>query len=80
MHRDRRDEHPQNDLDPITFKHDSLVNLTSERKRQSRKHSSPSDSIGAGTVKDVMGLPENALSGIAFRTGIAEMEEGVSIR
>jgi hypothetical protein len=49
IHRDDRDEHQQNDLDPITFKHEIPENATSEGKKQSRKQPSPSDSIDAGT-------------------------------
>jgi hypothetical protein len=80
IHRDRRDEHPENDLGPIFFRHDIPAKVNSERKTQSRKHSSPSDSTDARTVKDVMGLPENALGWIVVAAGIAEFEEGVVIR
>jgi hypothetical protein len=67
--------HPENDPNPILLKHEIFANVTSDRKTQSRKHSSPSVSINAATVKDVMGLPENALGWIAVTAGIDEMEE-----
>jgi hypothetical protein len=49
-------------------------------KTQSQKHSAPRDSIDAQTVNDLMGWPANALFGILVTAGIAEIEEGVSIR
>jgi hypothetical protein len=52
---DCRDEHPYNDLRPITFKQDIPANVNSDRKTQRQKESSPSNSIDAGTEKDVMG-------------------------
>jgi hypothetical protein len=53
--REWRDEHPENDPNPIVFNCEIPANLTSERKKQSRKQSSPSDSIEARTVNDLMG-------------------------
>jgi hypothetical protein len=80
MHRDRNEKHPQNDLDPIIFKHGIFANLTSERTRQPRKQSAASVSIDAGIVKDVMESPKNSLSWIVVTTRIAELEARAGIR
>jgi hypothetical protein len=80
IHMDCRDEQSENDLDPIAFKQEMPSNAIVERDAQARKHLSPRDSVDAGTVKDVIALPENALTGMIFGTDVAEMEEGGSIR
>jgi hypothetical protein len=63
----------------MTFKRDIGANATFESDRQLRKHSSPKNSIDAGTEKEVMCWYANARFWIVVTAGIAGIEERESI-
>jgi hypothetical protein len=78
--KEQRESHNENALTPMTFRLHIAANVTSERNRQSRKHSSPRNSIDAGTEKEEMRWFANARFWIIAMAGIAGIEERESIR
>jgi hypothetical protein len=76
---DRSDEHPKKDITPIVFNIENAVKVISERKMQSRKHSSPRDLTDSGTSYDVIGSPEYALFGMVVKSDNSQIDRSFSI-